>query len=120
MKSNFPEAIPVVGWQQTRFAQLNKEFVNLSYLSSHKESSFVECLAQVRKFSDEFSKRNVGTDTSISSENIADPPVCTQSSNVNDPNRIKTRGASRAKQQKCGFCGYVQLRFFFFKKTHVF
>ncbi|KAL7105840.1 hypothetical protein ACP275_07G070800 [Erythranthe tilingii] len=110
LKSKFPEATPVVGRQQTRFAHLNKEFLHLSYLSSHTESKFVECLTQVRKFSneaaEEFSKHDVNID-SMSFENVDDPPVCTKSSNVNDPKRIKTRGASRAKQQKCSFCRYV-------------
>lgn len=80
-KNNFSEATPVVGRQQTRFAQLNKEFLNLSYLSSHTESNFVECLVKVRKFFDEvtkhFSKHNVGTDMNISSE-IWTIPYCVQ------------------------------------------
>ncbi|KAL3849480.1 hypothetical protein ACJIZ3_011362 [Penstemon smallii] len=113
LKNKYPSASPVIDPQQTKFTQLFKECMRFSLLSSHTESGYGESLSQIKKLADAVKgetelesdtyAHNVGVDTSC--KDVEDSPTRPKVVKVSDPGRINTRGACRAKRQKCGFCG---------------
>ncbi|KAL3831009.1 hypothetical protein ACJIZ3_019811 [Penstemon smallii] len=98
LKNKYPSASPVIDPQQTKFAQLYKECMRFSLLSLHTESGYSESLSQIKKLADA-----VKGETEL--ENVEDSLTRPKVVKVSDPGRINTRGACRAKRQKCGFCG---------------
>ncbi|KAL3840675.1 hypothetical protein ACJIZ3_025266 [Penstemon smallii] len=106
--NQYPETNPVVGSQEHRFGELNKECLVSSYISSQTEHDTSNFLKHMRGMVETTKESECGSvpspDNVTPDEGLQDPPI-EKVHSLRDPVRNKTRGAAGGKKQKCGMCG---------------
>ncbi|KAK4479980.1 hypothetical protein RD792_013034 [Penstemon davidsonii] len=120
LRKQFPDPCHVADSQEHRFGELNKECLNLSFVSSQSQKEYSNSLKRVREVAemanDEImmqsqcgsvpSENKVKVEIDSSNEGLQDP-VIENITTFRDPCRKKSRGATGGKKQKCGMCGVL-------------